>query len=330
MKVFAFHPADHRAEYSSRGWVHIPQGVTPEFHRLLVEYAENELRDHLLDRHAIKGKKEQSLFEFPDGVDYPDELFDVIAELCGLDRASMTLSERHIQAYEPNAAPEPAAHKDRYPSQVSVGLSIRIPEESRLVLYPYDHREANPFNTSAGLRQSLQPHELPEVILKDAREVQIQDRDGDVVVFPGSTTWHLRRRSAGAINLYLKFNDFECDPLGEDPRTASRRDRTLEALSAGDGEVDSLAPALGRRFDTVTRAYTRDGWREVLQAAVFGEAPFPLTDLQFRALRAVDGRRPLAELSRELADGSEDRDRVREQLLRLAERGALDLVEPRA
>jgi len=184
MRIFDFDPADHRADYEANGWVHIPRGVTAEFHELLLDYAREELGEHMLEGFAIKGKKEQSLFEFPEGVDYPDETFDVIAALCGLNRATMTLSERHIQAYEASAAPEPPAHKDRFPSQVSVGLSITIPEDSRLVLYPYDHRALNPYNTSAGFRRSLQPEELPEVALRDAREVEIDDHDRDVVVFP--------------------------------------------------------------------------------------------------------------------------------------------------
>src|SRR5262249_9123386 len=159
-------------------------------------------------------------FEFPDDVEYPDELFDMVAEVCGLNRAAMTLSERHIQCYEANAAPDPPAHKDRFPSQVSVGLSIDIPEDSTLVLYPHDHRGVKAFNKAADFPASLQQDERPEVVLKNAREVELKDRARDVVMFAGSTTWHLRRRAAGSLNLYLKFNDFGCDPLGEDPATA--------------------------------------------------------------------------------------------------------------
>ena len=327
MKIFDFDPAEHAATYREEGWVHIPQGLTADFHRLLVDYAEKELTSHLLEGFAIKGKKEQSLFEFPDGPDYPNELFDVVSELCGLDRATITLSERHIQAYEENAAPEPPAHKDRFPSQVSVGLSIAIPEESTLVLYPYDHLEINPFNTSAGLRKSLQPHELPEVVLKDAREVEINDHDRDVVAFHGSTTWHLRRRAARSINLYLKFNDFGCDPLGEDPRTPAIRAATLAALERPGNELESLVPVLARRMDVVSRSYTRNNWEEVLQARVFGEDPFGITQAQFDALQNVDGKRPLHVMIDALSNGSGlNRDGVRADLLQLAERGALDLV----
>ncbi len=330
MRIFDFDPADHRADYEAQGWIHLPRGVTAEFHELLLDYAQEELGEHMLEGFAIKGKKEQSLFEFPEGVDYPGEIFDVISALCGLNRTSMTLSERHIQAYEAAAAPEPPAHKDRFPSQVSVGLSIKIPEDSRLVLYPYDHRTLNPYNTSAGFRRSLQPDELPEVALRDAREVEIDDHDRDVVVFPGSTIWHLRRRSASSINLYLKLNDFDCDPLGEDPHTAGRRAATLDAVASAErGEADAYVPVLARRLDTVSRTYTRAGWRETLEARVFGEEPFGLTPLQLDTLRAVDGRRSVGELARSVANGA-DPGRAQTELLWLAERGALDLLPARA
>lgn len=127
MKMFTFDPAQFRQEYREQGYAHVREGITPEFHEYLLAFVEKELNAHLLDDFAIAGKKEQALFEFPaDDADYQGELFDAIAAMCGLDRERMVLSERHIQAYEPAAAPEPIAHKDRYPSQVSVGLSITI------------------------------------------------------------------------------------------------------------------------------------------------------------------------------------------------------------
>jgi hypothetical protein len=325
VKVFDFDPADHAGALRDQGYVHIREGVTREFHEFLVDYARQELGDHLLPNFAIKGKKEQALFEFPRNVDYPGELFDVVSATTGLDRDGMTLSERHIQAYEANAAPEPPAHKDRFPSQVSVGLSVSIPAESRLVLYPYSHREINPFNTSAGLYRQLQPHEKPEIVLSDAREVELDDRDRDVVIFPGSTTWHLRRRAAGSLNLYLKFNDFGCDPLGEDPYTEPRREATLAAVQGMPQEqLDGLVPVIGRRFDTVARVFTRAGWEEALQVRTFGEEPFGITEAQYSALRAADGR-TLAELVESLPG---DPDEARRQALLLAENGALDLVPP--
>ncbi len=326
MRVFSFDPSDYRDAYARDGYVHICAGLTPEFLASVVEYAGRELASHKLDRFAIKGKKEQSLYELPDDIDI-GEVYEVVAAVAGLDRATITMSERHIQIYEATAAPEPAAHKDRYPSQVSVGLSIRIPDESRLVLYPYSHRETNPFNTSAGLRRHLQPEQLPENALRGAREVELDDREGDVIMFPGSTTWHLRRRAADALNLYLKFNDFGCDPLGEDPFTQPIRERTLTLVESGDDEkLDGLSPVPSRRLDTVSRTATRDGWREVLEARVFGEEPFGITEIQQAALLSCGGGESLASLARRIAGPAGVAD-ARRQILRLASQGAIDLLE---
>jgi hypothetical protein len=207
-----------------------------------------------------------------------------------------------------------------------MGFSISIPAASRLVLYPYSHREVNPFNTSAGLRRHLQPHQLPEVALKDARELVLDDGDLDVVMFPGSTTWHLRRNAANALNLYLKFNDFGCDPLGEDPFTDGRRARTLAGVAGPAESAAALFPVLARRLDTVSRTATRDGWREVLEARVFGEEPIGLTELQHEALTSLDGRETVAALASRLAGAGDAADAAR-QILRLGELGALDLVD---
>src|SRR3954467_10591085 len=325
MKVFDFDPRDYAGAYRDEGYVHIREGMSQEFHAALVEYAERELTTHKLDDFAIKGKKEQSLYDFPDEVDI-GELYDVVCATCGLDRGNVTLSERHIQIYEANAAPEPPAHKDRFPSQVSMGFSISIPAESRLVLYPYSHRETNPFNTSAGLRRHLQPDQYPEVVLKDARELVLDDADRDVVMFHGNNTWHLRRNAANALNLYLKFNDYGLDPLGEDPFTEGRRTRTLAALGGSAESARELFPVLSRRLDTVSRTATRDAWSEVLETRVFGEEPIGLTELQHEALTTLEGTESLAVVATRLAGGGNVAEAER-QLLRLAELGAVDLVD---
>jgi hypothetical protein len=327
MKVFAFDPNEHAQTYRDRGWVHIRDGITPEFLSAVDEYTK-KLDKHKLEQHRFCGKKEQALFDFPPDVDY-DELYDVVATVCGFNRPTMTLSERHFQIYDAEANPEPAAHKDRLPSQVSVGLSIAIPEDSRLVLYPDVHREINPFNTSVGLRRSLQPDELPEVILRDAPEVELADRRGDVVMFPGSTKWHLRRRAANAVNLYLKFNDFGCDPLGEDPHTEQIRAASAQAAKSAGDRAGSLVPVLARQFDTVSRTYTRAGWSEVLEARVFGQDPFGVTAQQYAAIQAVDGQKTIDELAAQVATGT-DTAAVRGQLVRLIELGALDVAAPAA
>src|SRR5215213_3510840 len=136
MRIFAFDPADYRRRFADDGYVHIKGGMDPEFLEAARAFSRRSLEVTKLDQFAIKGKKEQSLFDFPEETAFPDEIFDVVAEVCGLQRDTMALSERHIQAYEPHADPNPQAHKDRFPSQVSVGFSIDIPRGSQLVLYP--------------------------------------------------------------------------------------------------------------------------------------------------------------------------------------------------
>jgi hypothetical protein len=325
-RIFAFDPEEYREIYARLGWVHIKGGIAPEFLAVLQDFVDQRLATTKLDGFAIKGKKEQSLFEFPADTNFPDEIFDAIATVCGLRRETMTLSERHIQAYDADADPEPVAHKDRFPSQVSVGFSVRIPRDSRLVLYPHEHRELNPFNKAAALNHNLQPHQRPEVVLPDAREVELDDEDGDVVMFPGSTTWHLRRRAAGAINLYVKLNDFDCDPLGEDPSTVRRRERTLALLANGGAErLGARVPARSRRLDSVSRRYAPGAWHETLHAQLYGDEPFGLTQVQLELLRAADGRRTLDELIASVSANS-NRSGTRAEALVLLERGALDLL----
>ncbi len=318
MKIFAFDPADHADRYREHEWVHVKGGIAPEFLEFIREFARAELERTRLAGLGIKGKKEQSLFEFPSGVDYPGELFDTVSRLCGLRRETMTLSERHIQAYEPDAAPNPLAHKDRFASQVSLGFSIDIPEASSLVLYPWEQRQVNAFNSSHDLRASLKPDELPEAVIERCRELVLDDEPGDIVAFAGSTTWHLRRNAARATNLYCKFNDFGCDPLGEDPNTLELRTRTLVTLASANGTIGDRVAQLSRQFDSVEEHYARD-WQGVLRARVWGSDPFGVSEAQVKLLRAVDGTRSLGELAASVgANESEAR--------RLAELGAIDLV----
>lgn len=320
MRVFDFDPADHSPHYREHGWVHIPGGVSSEFLAVLQEFTARRFESHRVEGKAIAGAKEQALFEFSPEVDFPGELFDVVSEVAGLNRGSMTLAERHIKAYDPDAAAEPLAHKDRYASQCSVGLSIDIPEESRLVLYPSDRLDRNPFNVSAAYPRSLDPDDRPGKALGQAREVVIDDSPGDVMMFPGASVWHLRRNPANATNLYLKFNDFDCDPLGEDPSSVPRREETLEVLAGGDGSLDGLVPVLARRLDTFTRQYTRD-WEEVLLAQLWEADPVRLTEEELSLLRAVDGRTDAGTLLSGSGVTVAD-------LLRLGERGVIDLVRP--
>jgi len=324
VRIFAVDPADYVATYQSQGWVHIQNGMTPEFLGALTDFVDGAMIENRGDeRFAFQGKKEQIVYPFSaDFDDYPGELYEFVSTLCGLDRDTITLSERHFQVYDPNANPEPAAHKDRYGSQVSMGFSVRIPEVSRLVLYPHDHRSLNPFNSSVAFRASLQPDELPEVALRSAREVELADQPGDIVAFPGASTWHLRRRSAQAVNLYCKFNDFNCDPLGEDPGTPAVRRRSLELLAEANGDQGTLMPMHARQFDKAARVFARQPGVAVYEANVWGEPPFGLTEQQFAVLQAVDGHTSWEQLAAKLGPDVE----VDSSLRYLVEKGAIDLT----
>jgi hypothetical protein len=327
MKVFAFDPADYRDEYATRGWIHVREGIDPEFLDYLRDFVASSLESHHVEGKAISGTKQQALFEFPPEVDFPGHLFDVVAEVSGMRRATMTLSERHLKAYDTDTPAVPVAHKDRLASQCSVGLSIDIPADSRLVLYPQASREPNVFNVSAALLESLSPTEHPTVALRDLSPVEIADRPGDVVMFPGSTVWHARLNGAATRNLYLKFNDFGSDPLGEDPRTPQLRADTLSALR--NGTIAAMIPSLSPRLDTIDRHYIRDGWREVIQARVWDERPLTLSNGELLLLRAIDGSRTVGDLSSAPIEGTNGTD-VEGAIRRLSEHGVLDLRQPAA
>jgi hypothetical protein len=324
MRAFSFDPTELRDLYREQGWVHIPGGADGEFLAEVQAFVANEAGSTVLEGRGIGGRMEQSAYPLPDESEFIAHLFDTISTLCGLERESMTLSERHIKAYEPDTPEEVPPHKDRLSSQASVGFSITVPAGSTLVLYPFDDRSVNPFNFSGALRESLPPDRLPEVALKGAREVVIADAPGDVMVFPGSSLWHGRRRSAGAVNLYLKFNDFNSDPLGEDPSTVSRRERTV--ASAQNGAIAELRPTLARRLDTITHQQTRADGVALISADVWGQPPVALTEAQLEVLRKVDGSRSVNDLAAEVDDSTVASGQVEAEIRRLASDGVIDLL----
>jgi hypothetical protein len=143
------------------------------------------------------------------------------------------------------------------------------------------------------------------------------------MVFPGSTMWHLRRNSAGAINLYLKCNTFECDPLEEDPATRRRLQYTEAFLAGGDLDLEWTIPALSRQLEWTGPLAGRD-WQKRLFAKLWDRRPFPLCETDLLIMRSVDGRTRWGELAPRL-DG--DRKALDDRLVRLARRGAVDFVE---
>jgi hypothetical protein len=314
MKIFSFDPSEHRETFLSQGWLHVKQGVTPEFVEVMKEFVARELNEEKLKQFALAGKKGQGRFDFPPEVDFPGEPYDVIAEVCGLDRGTIALSERHINAYNNDAVPDPAPHKDRDASKVSVGLCIER-ADSEVVIYPGASRERNPYVSAATYYDSLPTDQKPENTLTEDQAVAIRDEPGDVVMFYGSEIWHLRRRSAGSVNLYLKFNDFDYDPLGEDPTTIERQERTRQVLSSANGAFGDAVVKPSRQLEQLTHLFSRNSL-EVRTAKIWGRNPLPIGEKEFQILQQLNGGKTVSALGDDAA----------EHVRKLAEHGVVDLL----
>ena len=323
-KMVDFDPARYSVAFARDGYVHIPQGVTEEFHARLAKHVDENFRALTLKEYAI-GDKQQARYEFPDDGDYVQEFFDAVGKVCGFKPGELVLSERHIKAYDADADPDPHAHKDRFASQISVGISVHVQKGSTLVLYPYEKTEVNPFNTSRRLRASFSPEQYPEPEFKSMRGVEIQDSPRDVIIFRGHSTWHLRKNAALTTMLYLKLNAFNCDPLGEDPYTGRHREQTQQAIAMDDGQLEQWTPLIGRRVDYIHRYYNRD-WREVLGVVLWNENHFTIDDQELALLKAADGKSKLETILVNMNTNG-DKGKVLQKVRRLADRGVIDLIQ---
>jgi len=67
VRIFAVDPADHRHEYERQGWIHIKNGMTPEFLAALNDFVARAMNGGRGDeRFAFQGKKEQIVYDFGD------------------------------------------------------------------------------------------------------------------------------------------------------------------------------------------------------------------------------------------------------------------------
>jgi len=325
MRVFNFDGADHRKRYAEDGWLHVQSGLTDDFLAYARSLVEQSGALDPLEGSAIQGAKTQYVFDFPDGFEYEKHLFGVVAGMTGWEPGSVTLSERHIKAYLPDAHPRPIAHKDRYASAIAVGLTLWVGEGSHVVFYPETDRATNPYLT-AGLNDALPRDRHPAVILRDAPEMAIHDQPGDVLAFPGSSLWHLRRNSASTVLLYLKFNNFGCDPLGEDPLSADLRAMTTTALAHEDLFL-SARPAVSRGFDSVARETGLDDGRTTWGVNVWRQgkrATVPVPEAYASLMGQQLGGSVVGQLAEGGLGGLQGED-LFEAVRRLAEVGALDL-----
>lgn len=289
MKVFNFNPVEYQAEYAKNGYVHVAKGVDPEFLTFARTYARDAIdRDDSLKEWHFKNKKSQFLFEFPPEVDFVGDLKQVVGEVAGMDRNSVTLCERHVKVYNDKAASNPPPHKDRLASELTVGIPLEVPENSYIVLYPDHCREVNHFASTAQHRASLRDEDLPETLLADVQPQEHRVWPGDVILFRGSSMYHERVNPANTSLLYLKFNSMGLDPLGEDPATIEARSYSELAISdLSDRALLQTQLMLSPRLERISRHYSRLYWREILQAKLWNEDDVYLDSEEFELLRAL-------------------------------------------
>ena len=328
--VFAFEPSDYTDFYRENGYVHISGGASPEFMRYALHFAKTRMLEDgnaELRKWRFEGKKRQYLMEFSDNSDYPDGLNSAVATVTGLDVNRMMIGERHLKIYDRNAEASPAPHKDRLASEVTVGIGLKIPEDSRLVLYPDCERTVNPYQSTKEWRESLDEEDLPENVLEGVEPVEIDMRPGDVVMFAGNSIYHERINSSNTWVLYMKFNGMRLDPICEDPQSRPQRSNSLELLGKHtDAELLDLKVEVSPRLEKVSRQYSRMHWMEVIHGHILGEKDFRLSETEFSALRILDDRViPLRELIVRMGYPPQNAVGFVPMLRRLIDVGALDL-----
>ena len=323
--MFAFDPAAYAARFAAEDYVYIPGGLTEEAYRRL----SGQVDEYMVARRMpgfARGDKQQSLYDFPADNDYYQQFVRAMAALAGMEPDRLVISERHVKAYEPDAAPHPMPHKDRLATELSVGLTIRNPGRSTLVIYPDADRGVNQFQSWAELKASLPPERLPPQVLRSARRVEFVDQPGDVIAFRGNEIWHARENGADTVMLYFKINAFHSDPLGEDPRTAEFGRQTQRLAALPDDALWEQVPRLARQVDYIHRRYNCL-WQEDLGVVLAGQSHFGIDEQELRLLRAMDGRYPLRALADQAGNPAE-RVALLGKVRRLARRGVIDLLPP--
>lgn len=317
MKLFDFDIDRERQHFRDHGWIHARGAATPAFVDHIAQTVDERARARALAGRGLAGAKEQHLYDFPDEVDLDVSLFEPICAVFGFDPERVTLSERHLKMYDADAAPDPLPHKDRLASTVSLGVTVRAPAGTRAFLHPGHERAVNPF-MDTHLLASLGPDHHPASALDPATAVELADQPGDVIAFEGSSIWHGRRQAAGAVLLYLKFNDFGADPLAEDPRHDARRQRSREAVAAATDPTIGLGP----RFVGLARRAVAPSWDETTVAEVWDRGPLLLSAVEEQVLRCCAPARPLQAVIDEVGDEAA----VRAAVERLADHDVVLLI----
>lgn len=289
MTVFTFNTQDLSDTYQKTGYLHLTSGVDPDFLQRALQQAEALIANEgQMDEWTFVNKKQQYLFEFQNTAEL-EAAKDMLAAATGLDRNRFTLCERHLKIYSEKAQARPPPHKDRQASKLTVGIPLKVPDNSFLQLYPHDVLDINCWGSSAEYRAGLDDEQVPEAILAGVEPELVDVQPGDVILFRGSSMYHERQNPAGTWLLYLKFNDEGLDPIGEDYASPPRRERSLSLLSSlNDTDLLKAPIELSPRLDNVFRYYSRLDWKECLRAVIFGEQSVNITEFEFKLIRHLE------------------------------------------
>ncbi len=298
MKIFEFSIERHAEAFRKDGFVHIENGVTPEFMKLVrLQAIESLATSKGLVEWKIPKKKQQFIFEFPSQLEIEKDLMDWVNAVTGFGDRQRTICERHIKSYDDTADPMPEPHLDRSASEVAIGIPIDVAPDSHLLIYP-SPRLSNPYSSTAAWRSSGMHAEIADK-LDPSEAIRIYDKPGDVIMFLGSSLLHERINSAGTTILYFKVNAAGLDPMAEDPRFEEKVNKSIARRAHFNRAgwpacyIISLAPT----FEKLSVEKFRPGWQEVHHAHFWGKDPVPISAEEAKLISCLEAPRKVDELS---------------------------------
>jgi hypothetical protein len=206
---------ESRKVFEAQGYILLKDVLSDEFMKYLKDFHNRSMTGNVAEteKWRISGKKQQFVFDFR-SQEEALEFRAGIAALTGMTPEKIAISERHLKQYDMDAPDYPQPHKDRAASKVSVGLPISLGEGTSVCVLPGLDRTANTGERAIFMTERDRPDVARIYQSKDA--LFLNEKLGDMIVFLGSTIWHERVRPRGTAVLYIKLNDENLDPLGED------------------------------------------------------------------------------------------------------------------
>ncbi len=212
----------HSGEFKCNGYILLKDVISDEFMAYLKDFHRRCLRGKIAEHRTwrIGGKKQQYVFDF--GSDAAAAEFRAgIAALTGMQPEKIAISERHLKQYEAGAPDYPAPHKDRRASKIAVGLPVHLGPETSVCVMPGLDRTPNPGECALYMTEQENPDLAG--IYQSGDVLLLNEELGDMIVFLGSSIFHERVRPRGTTVLYIKLNDENLDPLGEDIYSALKQ-----------------------------------------------------------------------------------------------------------